>query len=68
LASRRSDTDYSFAPSFLALEAHMADTSHRRSDADAIEASEKRERLVAEESNPAARVRELLGSAIAARL
>jgi hypothetical protein len=46
----------------------MADTSPRRSDAEAIEPSEKRESRVAEESNPAARVRELLGPAIAARL
>jgi hypothetical protein len=46
----------------------MAETSHRHSSAAAVEAVEKRDARVAEISNSAARVRELLGPAIAVRL
>ena len=46
----------------------MAETSNRRADAVAFEASEKRECGVVETNSSAARVRELLGPAIAARL
>jgi hypothetical protein len=64
LASRRPDTDHRSAASLLALEADMAETSNRHSDAVATEGIENRARGVAE----AARVRELLGPKIAARL
>jgi hypothetical protein len=46
----------------------MAETSNRRTDAIALDANEKRERSVLETNSSAARVRELLGPAIAARL
>jgi hypothetical protein len=46
----------------------MTETSNRRSDAIALEAIEKRERGIAETNSSAARGRELLGPAIAARL
>jgi hypothetical protein len=46
----------------------MAETSNRHSSAAAAEAVEKRDISVAEISNSAARVRELLGPAVAARL
>ena len=46
----------------------MAETSNRRTDAIALGASEKRECSVVETNSSAARVRELLGPAIAARL
>ena len=46
----------------------MAEPSNRRTDAITFEASEKRECSVVETNSSAARVRELLGPAIAARL
>ena len=46
----------------------MAEPSNRPTDAIAFEASEKRERGVVETNSSGARVRELLGPAIAARL
>ena len=46
----------------------MAETSNRYSSAAAVELVRKRNVSVAEISNSAARVRELLGPAIAARL
>jgi hypothetical protein len=46
----------------------MEEPSNRRTDAITFEASEKRERGVVETNSSAARVRELLGPAIAARL
>jgi hypothetical protein len=46
----------------------MPETSNRHSSTAAVEAVEKRDVGVAEISNSAARVRELLGPAIAARL
>jgi len=67
LASRRSDTDHRL-PAFAWLGADMAETSNRHSSAAAGEAVEKRDISVAEISNSAARVRELLGPAIAAPL
>ena len=61
MASRRSYIDHRLAAS-LWLEADMR-TSDRRDDV-----NEKSEPVAAEHSNSAARVRELLGPAIAARL
>ena len=72
MACRRSNTNYHSAVSVLALKADwvedMAEPSNRRTDAITFEASEKRERGVVETNSSAARVRELLGPAIAARL
>jgi hypothetical protein len=74
LAYRRSNTNYHSAVSVLALKGRlgivedMAKTSNRCTDAIAVEASEKRGRGAVETNSSAARVRELLGPAIAARL
>ena len=74
MACRRSNTNYHSAVSVLALKGRlgivedMAETSNRRTDAIAVEASEKRECGAVETNSSAARVRELLGPAIAARL
>ena len=70
MACRRSNTNYHSAVSVLALKAdwEYGKPSNRRTDAITFEASEKRERGVVETNSSAARVRELLGPAIAARL
>ena len=54
LASRHSNPDYHSTASLLALEAEMAETSHRSSDVAAMEPIEKREPRVAGASKIAA--------------
>lgn len=66
MASRHSNPDHHSTVSLLALEAEMAETSTQSRDV-AMEAVKKQELRVAA-SKMAARVRELLGPAIADRL
>ena len=65
LAARRSDSNYHSAAPLLALAADMSEQESQRDESHTTEVAQKREHRVA---NSAARVRQILGPAIAARL